>query len=1061
MLSHGNAREDLRQNTLVGVMWNVNGITEMREYIKELVQEVDPDVVLLTETKRKRILDISIDLGCDPRTHRVIQMDATAAHRGGLIMILKNEIRVETVELIRPTSEEDFIQGIVIEDREGNAFIGLYCAPTLATEKFGEVVNRLLTAHKVILLLGDLKARHPTWCRQHDAKKRGLRLIKEVQKTEGHRIHAAQKPSFQAPRNRNRGLFGSSNIDLVVAQIPVQEMVRIEGSIAERSDHFPVRFQAAWNLERGNIPRRIPKTLLQSKQMKESVGATYTDTLKEAAKQMEEILASDPTSKSEAEVQAVFTQAHKAILDPWEKQVKKRRRASGPHVNSELLRLWARKKQYYDRWRWRPTDSNRSRYKDACRVTQRRERQLIKEQQRRAIQRIQCNPQSELAKALQASGRRRQRQLQMERASGKQLRPRDFAEHLADKLDGPQQRLKTQPFTVDEEQFAKDVHTAISKMEANKAIGGDGVHVEMLKTNPAAAARLLTRMWQVVGKTGQVPAEWLKGTIVPLYKGKGEQNVPANSRPLCILSHVRKLIEKAVTTELDRTFETDESQYGFQQGIQVTQAALSVLAALKKGIEFVFVLDLAKAYDNVQKILMEGKLRQEVDDNLTNQLIIFLLTVQAKVTGDISHTMINMLRGLTQGGTSSPALFRVFINSLPVEIRQGMQEAGLLPNDTDPTRLVADDVIGLAHSIEGLQKLLDIYACWAARNGLNWNPTKSQVMRLGPPDTTQDTTVKLNGTVLTLTEEVDYLGLILTREGFKGKDKKELLEKCTGALQMLINEPSFDLSLHPKHIAQAYRTYVRSIMLYGAELLNTADRQTLYELDDKLLNTLLGKLLKLGRNRLSARHRILLQLALGITSLEMDLNDLIRSRIDTWLMRRASRESKVRYHASESIKNILCLQETHPLRKYLLSKATETTTDWLEHKRRGWAKILEECTDAGSNSGSRQLVCSGLGLGTGRGKQEVHIVEDGDLAPELKKTLLRWSVYKFPVRYKLTEQEEQLFADVPRWKDLSLERKTQVRGALLGAYNAEQNKWGMQTIPSAGARDIRSQKNVN
>lgn len=80
--------------------------------------------------------------------------------------------------------------------------------------------------------------------------------------------------------------------------------------------------------------------------------------------------------------------------------------------------------------------------------------------------------------------------------------------------------------------------------------------------------------------------------------------MPANFRPLCILSHVRKLVEKAVVTALDKSFETDEAHYGFQKGIQVTLAALSVLAALQKDVEFVVVLDLSKAYDNFIKLLM-------------------------------------------------------------------------------------------------------------------------------------------------------------------------------------------------------------------------------------------------------------------------------------------------------------------------------------------------------------------------------------------------------------------------------------------------------------------------
>lgn len=93
------------------------------------------------------------------------------------------------------------------------------------------------------------------------------------------------------------------------------------------------------------------------------------------------------------------------------------------------------------------------------------------------------------------------------------------------------------------------------------------VHVEMLKANPEEAVYLLTNQWKVVWKTVRVPLRWLRGVIVPLFKVKGEQMDPGNSKPLSTLSHARKLVEKAVITELDRKIGTDRAQYGFQAGI--------------------------------------------------------------------------------------------------------------------------------------------------------------------------------------------------------------------------------------------------------------------------------------------------------------------------------------------------------------------------------------------------------------------------------------------------------------------------------------------------------------
>lgn len=114
-------------------------------------------------------------------------------------------------------------------------------------------------------------------------------------------------------------------------------------------------------------------------------------------------------------------------------------------------------------------------------------------------------------------------------------------------------------------------------------------------------------------------------------------------------------------------------------------------------------------------------------------------------------------------------MFRVFINELPKEVREELRKAGEAMGDTDPIRLVADDVIRLAHSLRGLQLLLKVCAAWAAKNGLNCNPNKSQVLRVKPAQPVQEEEVQLYGVHLTFEDIVEYLGLLLTKDVFKGK----------------------------------------------------------------------------------------------------------------------------------------------------------------------------------------------------------------------------------------------------------------------------------------------------
>lgn len=143
---------------------------------------------------------------------------------------------------------DELIQGVVVVDKEDHEMVLWYSEPTVSAEVFGETTNRL-TEYKLKIMLGDFNDRHPAWCTRHDENKKGLQLIKEAGKETGYKIHAKNKPTFQAQRNRNRGTFGSSTMDLLVSQVPVNRIARLEGKIAERSDHFPIWFSVEWQVK--------------------------------------------------------------------------------------------------------------------------------------------------------------------------------------------------------------------------------------------------------------------------------------------------------------------------------------------------------------------------------------------------------------------------------------------------------------------------------------------------------------------------------------------------------------------------------------------------------------------------------------------------------------------------------------------------------------------------------------------------------------------------------------------------------------------------------------------
>lgn len=217
---------------------------------------------------------------------------------------------------------------------------------------------------------------------------------------------------------------------------------------------------------------------------------------------------------------------------------------------------------------------------------------------------------------------------------------------------------------------------------------------------------------------------------------------------------------------------------------------------------------------------------------------------------------------------------------------------------------------------------------------------------------------------------------------------------------------------------------------------------------------MLTRLLDLGRERgkLAEKHRRRLQLALVLPTIQMDLDTLMANRVDSWLERRTSTNEKVSYHANKSLHNITCLHEDHPLRKELNSRTPSLRESLEARKSKSWADLLSASRGAANNSGKRQILAQSIVVNIGTENKVVgeSILYDGDVAQEVKKTALRWTIYRFPVNYVPTEAEDNLLKQVPSWAHQPEEGKKNIKEALFNVYNSEQKCWKRRTIRHAG-----------
>ena len=143
----------------------------------------------------------------------------------------------------------------------------------------------------------------------------------------------------------------------------------------------------------------------------------------------------------------------------------------------------------------------------------------------------------------------------------------------------------------------------------NKAIGGDGIPVELFYTLKDDPVIVLHSKCQHIWKTQQQPQDWERSTFIPIPK-KGNAKECSNYHTIALISHTSKVILKILQARLQHcvNHELPDVQAGFRKG-RGTRDQIANICCIKekarefqkkKKIYFCFI-DYAKAFDCVDE----------------------------------------------------------------------------------------------------------------------------------------------------------------------------------------------------------------------------------------------------------------------------------------------------------------------------------------------------------------------------------------------------------------------------------------------------------------------------
>lgn len=409
----------------------------------------------------------------------------------------------------------------------------------------------------------------------------------------------------------------------------------------------------------------------------------------------------------------------------------------------------------------------------------------------------------------------------------------------------------------------EEVLKSIKDLSNNKSEGGDLIKNEYLKNCPKHVVNLIVELFNLILRTGLVPAEWGTGLIIPIFKKKGSPQDANNYRGVTLLSCLGKLFTVCINVRLTKFADSKsiigEEQAGFREGystqdhIFVFNELIQIYLNQNKRLYCCFI-DYKKAFDTINRSLLWGKLiEKEINGKILK--VVYNMYENAKscvkekslVSGLFACNM-----GVRQGENLSPFLFAIFLNDFEHVLRSkynGLRTFEHLSSILSTnevvfflnlyTLLYADDTLVLAETPAEMQLAMNEVHAYCDRWELSINQTKTKVVIFSRGKVKTEYNFKMGNFDIATSSEYCYLGILFN---FNGKFSKAVCERITPARKAMygLNEKALNLQLAPDIHIDLFDKMVMPIFLYGCEIWGYGNNEPLEIFYRKFLKRVLG-----------------------------------------------------------------------------------------------------------------------------------------------------------------------------------------------------------------------------
>ena len=314
-----------------------------------------------------------------------------------------------------------------------------------------------------------------------------------------------------------------------------------------------------------------------------------------------------------------------------------------------------------------------------------------------------------------------------------------------------------------------DIRNACNQIRKKRSCDLHGFSQAVVLSDIDILSPIMTHIANCSLEKGVCPELTKTARVIPVYKGKSENFLYSNYRPISLIPVFSKILEKLIYSKifdfLVRYKILFKSQYGFRTGHSTVHATLDFLQVIENALQdqeyaIGIFCDLSKAFDTLDhRILLKKLDHYGIRDNWNMWLKSYLTNRKqyVDINGVCSETK-NISVGVPQGSILGPLLFLIYINDLPGSLEK--LSAILFADDTN---LIIKGK-NLHQLIEEINSDLEVLNDYFQANKLKLNASKTKLVCFRKKNqqlNKDEILIKFDGTLLVPEENATFLGVIL------------------------------------------------------------------------------------------------------------------------------------------------------------------------------------------------------------------------------------------------------------------------------------------------------------